>query len=210
MLPKAPFVSLSINRRDAAQRLKMFSDHTSAATEFPSSWRQTRSVKEGGCQTERQETREATAQSTLYDEAGTQTEERMAVRLNTKGLLSEFSPFPLRVPLPYSAIMDYGVHCAFRRVFLTFLNMHACIQPQNEGSRVDVTKHLNAPSLIKFLSRAAPLIEYELAAAARSRAFDGYALIEEEAERQVSFIENARAAGSRSQCASSHFGDFHK
>lgn len=59
----------------------MFSDHTSAATEFRSSWRQTRSVKEGGCQTERQETREATAQSTLYDEAGTQTEERMTVRL---------------------------------------------------------------------------------------------------------------------------------
>ena len=58
----------------------MFSDHTSEATEFRSSWRQTRSVKEGGCQTERQETRDATAQSTIYDEAGTQTEERDAVR----------------------------------------------------------------------------------------------------------------------------------
>ena len=58
----------------------MFSDHTSAATEFRSSWRQTRSVKEGGCQTERQETKEAAAQSTLHDEAGTQTEELMAVR----------------------------------------------------------------------------------------------------------------------------------
>ena len=67
-----------LGRRDA---VKMFSDHTSEATEFRSSWRQTRSVKEGGCQTERQETREATAQSTLYDEAGTQTEERDAVRL---------------------------------------------------------------------------------------------------------------------------------
>ena len=115
----------------------MFSDHTSAATEFRSSWRQTRSVKEGGCQTERQETREATAQSTLYDEAGTQTEERTAVRLNTKGLLSEFSPFPLRVPLPYSAIMDYGdgVHCAFRRVFPTFLNMHACMYTTAERGK---------------------------------------------------------------------------
>ena len=57
---------------------------------------------------------------------------------------------------------------------------------QNDGSRIDVTKQLNAPSLIKFLSHAAPLIEYELAAAARSRAFDGYALIEDEGERQVS------------------------
>ena len=45
---------------------------------------------------------------------------------------------------------------------------------------------MSAPSLIKFLSHAAPLIEYELSAAARSRAFDGYALIEDEGEKQAS------------------------
>lgn len=144
---KSPFLVSQHKPTRRRSKKRMFSDHTSAATEFPSSWRQTRSVKEGGCQTERQETREATAQSTFYDEAGTQTEERMAVRLNTKGLLSEFSPFPLRVPLPYSAIMGYGVHCAFRRVFLTFLNMHACIQPQNEGSPGSCRRRLPATKL---------------------------------------------------------------
>ena len=94
------------------------------------------------------------------------------------------------------------LHCAFRVPKFLNMHVHTRTQPQNEGNRVDVTKQLNTPSLIKFLSRAAPLIEYELAAAARSRAFDGYALIEEEAERQVSFIENVRAAGI---CGASHF-----
>ena len=134
--------------------VKMFSDHTSEATEFRSSWRQTRSVMEGGCQTERQETREATAQSTIYDEAGTQTEERDAVRLKHEESFQVIS-----------------------RV--------TAIYPQSEGNLLDLTKQLNAPSLIKFLSHAAPLIEYELSAAARSRAFDGYALIEDEGEKQA-------------------------
>ena len=49
-----------------------------------------------------------------------------------------------------------------------------------------MAKLLNAPSLIKFIANAVPLLEYELVAAARSRAFDGYALIEDEGERQVS------------------------
>ena len=138
-------------------KVNMFSDHTSEATEFRSSWRQTRSVMEGGCQTERQETREATAQSTIYDEAGTQTEERDAVRLKQEHNEESFQ----------------------------VISRVTAIYPQSEGNLLDLTKQLNAPSLIKFLSHAAPLIEYELSAAARSRAFDGYALIEDEGEKQA-------------------------
>ena len=137
--------------------VKMFSDHTSEATEFRSSWRQTRSVMEGGCQTERQETREATAQSTIYDEAGTQTEERDAVRLKQERYAESFQ----------------------------VISSVTAIYLQSDGRLLDLTKQLNAPSLIKFLSHAAPLMEYELSAAARSRAFDGYALIEDEGEKQA-------------------------
>ena len=86
-LDPAPNNSHLITRPAGGANLEMFSDITSETTEFRSSWRQTRSVREGGCQTERQETREATAQSTLCGEAGTQTE-NSAVRLRNSGVLS--------------------------------------------------------------------------------------------------------------------------
>lgn len=41
------------------------------------------------------------------------------------------------------------------------------------------------PKFFKFLNRAAPMLEAELAAALRSRAFDGYRLMEEEMETSV-------------------------
>ena len=43
-------------------------------------------------------------------------------------------------------------------------------------------KQLNMPSMVKFLVRATPLLEAELDAATRSRAFDGYKLIEDKDE----------------------------
>ena len=43
---------------------------------------------------------------------------------------------------------------------------------------------LNQPSLVKFLVRATPILERELEAANRSRAFDGYTLSEEEKENE--------------------------
>ena len=44
---------------------------------------------------------------------------------------------------------------------------------------------MNKPSLVKFMTKAAPLIITELDAALRSRAFDGYSLIEDEQDKQV-------------------------
>ena len=41
------------------------------------------------------------------------------------------------------------------------------------------------PSFVKFLVKAVPLVLAEMDSASRSRAFDGYQLIEEEADKQV-------------------------
>ncbi len=109
---------------------KMFSDHTSDVTEFASSWRQTRSVREGSNQTDELRVAEAEAQARTYADAAMQTD-----------------------------------------------------NSETGNTNDNQTPHL--PSLVKFLSHATPLIEFELAAAARSRAFDGYALIEDDEERQA-------------------------
>jgi hypothetical protein len=127
----------------------MFSDHLSEATEFPSNWRQTRSVKEGGCQTDDQKMVDVGAQSRYYDDVGMQTE-------------------------PVNRLIKVAAKTRMEHLFL-----------QEEAPRLDADAQGLQPSLIKFLSRAAPLIEYELSAASRSRAFDGYSLIDDDEEKEV-------------------------
>ena len=59
---------------------------------------------------------------------------------------------------------------------------------------------MNKPSLVKFMTRAAPMIITELDAALRSRAFDGYSLIEDEQDKQVRKVhtlEHGRSEGIR-------------
>ena len=46
---------------------------------------------------------------------------------------------------------------------------------------------LQDPKFYKFIARAVPMLEAELDAARRSRAFDGYQLLESEMDAQVNF-----------------------
>ena len=49
----------------------------------------------------------------------------------------------------------------------------------------DPDNQINSPSLAKFLARATPIIEKELDSARRSRAFDGYGLIDDAEDKTV-------------------------
>ena len=55
------------------------------------------------------------------------------------------------------------------------------------------------PKFFKFIAKAVPLLEAELEAAARSRAFDGYQLLDAEMDDQVRKLHTLDAAMTRTQ-----------
>ena len=66
-------------------------------------------------------------------------------------------------------------------------------QTQTEVKKIgeisDSQNPLQDPKFYKFISKAVPMLEAELEAARRSRAFDGYQLLESEIDAQVNFTQ---------------------
>ena len=79
-------------------------------------------------------------------------------------------------------------------------------------SASDAANPLEDPKFYKFVMRAVPLLERELELAARSRAFDGYKLLEDEADLGVQKLHildnnNNNSSSSRSNISSYNYGN---
>ena len=58
---------------------------------------------------------------------------------------------------------------------------------------------LQDPKFYKFISKAVPMLEAELDAAIRSRAFDGYELLDTELDTQIRKLHTLDATSTRTQ-----------
>ena len=66
-------------------------------------------------------------------------------------------------------------------------------------SNEDIANPLQDPKFYKFISKAVPMLEAELDAAIRSRAFDGYQLLDTELETQVRKLHTLDSTSTRTQ-----------
>ena len=72
-----------------------------------------------------------------------------------------------------------------------------CFRPKSTQNATQ--NPLQDPKFYKFIAKAVPLLEAELEAAARSRAFDGYQLLDAEMDEQVRKLHTLDAAMTRTQ-----------
>lgn len=70
---------------------------------------------------------------------------------------------------------------------------------KKKSSSAEVKNPLQDPKFYKFISRAVPMLEVELDAALRSRAFDGYALLDSELESEVRKVHTLDPTLTRTQ-----------
>ena len=75
--------------------------------------------------------------------------------------------------------------CKISRDFTSFLNDFLNFEKNTLLLGDQQQNPLQDPKFYKFISKAVPMLEAELDAAKRSRAFDGYQLLESEMDAQV-------------------------